>query len=332
MNDRDDALRQAIAWAEAGKSVALATVVATWGSSPRQAGSQMAVAADGAFAGSVSGGCLEGAVVQAALAAIKEDASRLLSFEASDERAWEVGLACGGSMKVLVEPAPPVSDLRRLLESRPIAVVTDVASGRRAFVTPTDVSGGLALDPAACEKALALLAEDRAAPADDTGTIFVNVFNKPLRLVIVGAVHIAQALAPMAVALGFDAAVIDPRRAFASAARFPNVRLQSEWPDEAMATLGLDERTAVVVLSHDPKIDDPALVAALTSRAFYIGALGARRTHEKRCARLREAGVPDEALKRIHAPVGLDLGGRAPAEIALAVLSEIVAVKNGRQA
>jgi xanthine dehydrogenase accessory factor len=193
------------------------------------------------------------------------------------------------------------------------------------------------VDAAACEGELALtneqLAEARSLLASGRCTtlasgadLFARAYVPAPRLLIVGAVHIAQALAPMAAAAGFEVIVIDPRGAFASADRFPGVQLSDEWPDEALARLGLDDKTALVALSHDPKLDDPALELALPSTLFYIGALGSRRTHEKRLERLRAAGL-GELTGRIHSPVGLDLGGRSPAEIAVSILAEVIQVR-----
>jgi len=328
---RDDVLEQALAWVSAGRVVALATVVGTWGSSPRPAGSQMAVDETGAFVGSVSGGCVEGAAVTEALDVLKQGRPRLMEVGISNDRAWEVGLACGGRLQVYVERAPDATTLRALIEERPIALVTDLQSGRRALVRDGMARGDLALDGRVVAVVQGYLREDRAGTIDDrVHPLFVNVFNRPLRLVVVGAVHIAQALAPMAVAAGFDVTVIDPRRAFSTPERFPAVRLDHQWPDDALAAFGLDSRTAVVTLTHDPKLDDPALEAALKSEAFYIGALGSRKTQDARLKRLTERGFDAHALKRIHGPVGLDLGGRAPAEIAVAILGQIVAAKNGR--
>lgn len=165
---------------------------------------------------------------------------------------------------------------------------------------------------------------DRSVKVEAEGSAwFVQVFNPPLRLIVVGAVHIAQALVPMARLAGYDPVVVDPREAFGSAARFPDTPLSHEWPDAALAAIGLDARTAVVTLTHDPKLDDPAIRAALGSEAFYIGCLGSTRTHAKRVARLREAGFDEAEIARIHAPLGLDIGARSPAEIALSALAEM---------
>lgn len=208
-----------------------------------------------------------------------------------------------------------------------LLVVTRLADGAQCVVDGAGAAGDLALGTDAAAEAGALLAQGRSAPLAAAPGCFARAYVPPPRLLVVGAVHIAQALAPMATAAGFEVIVIDPRGAFASPGRFPGVRLCDEWPDEALARLGLDTATALVALSHDPKLDDPALQCALPSPAFYIGALGSRRTHEKRLGRLREAGL-GELVGRIHSPIGLDLGGRSPAEIAVAILAEVIRVRH----
>lgn len=315
----------------AGKGVALATVVSTWGSSPRQPGSILAVAEDGAFLGSVSGGCIEAAVVAEALEVIAAGKPRLLDFGITDERAWEVGLSCGGKMTVFVEAAPPLEDLKSLVTDRPVARVSDLNTGAQALVRLDKVGGGLDLSAETITAARHALVEDRSMTLEGSdAALFAAVFGLPVRVIVVGAVHIAQVLVPMATLAGFEVIVIDPRRGFASDQRFPDASIRRDWPDDALAALGLNARTALVTLTHDPKLDDPALKAALASDAFYVGALGSRRTHAKRLDRLKALGVSDTSLARIHAPVGLDLGGRKPAEIAVSILAQIVAARYGK--
>lgn len=311
--------------------MALATVVRTWGSAPRPAGSLLAATADGDFAGSVSGGCVEAQVLDAAARVLARRRAEILEFSVADERAWQHGLACGGDVTVLVEPAPDASILSAIMVRPPIALVTDLASATHALVGPQSIEGPLPLSAEAVAAAREALRDDRSRPIDTEGRVlFATVFNPPLRLVVVGGVHIAQALAPLAAGLGLAMSVVDPRTGFASAARFPGVDVRTDWPDDALAALRPDSRTAVVSLTHDPKLDDPALEAALGSEAFYIGALGSSRTHAKRLERLRARGWAEPALARIHGPVGLDLGGRKAAEIALSILAELVAVRYGR--
>lgn len=307
----------ALDWHRAGRGAAIATVVQTWGSAPRQAGSQLVVAGDGQMMGSVSGGCVEGAVVVAAQEALADGAPRDLSFGVSDDDAFAVGLACGGTIRVLVEPvgaALPVALLEQVVAARaarhPVAYGVNLTTWERRLLDPADAPARFRADRSGLE---------------ETGE-FVTLFNPPLRLVVVGAVHIAQALLPMARLAGFDPVLIDPRGAFGSAARFPGETILDDWPDEAMAQLAPDPRTAVVTLTHDPKLDDPAIRAALASHCFYLGCLGSTRTHAKRLDRLRAGGVDDAAIARIHAPVGLDIGAKSPAEIAVSVLAQIIQV------
>jgi len=323
----DELFSQLAHWRAEGKGVALATVVKTWGSSPRPEGSHLAAEAGGAFVGSVSGGCIEGAVIVEAQAAIADGKPRLLEFGVSDARAWEVGLACGGKVQVFVERVKP-GILEPLMAARAarcaVAVVTRLADGAQALVAEGAVPGGLTLsDEQRAEAALLLRNDKSGVLASSEGALFTRSYAQAPRLVIVGAVHVTQALAPMASMAGFEVTVVDPRRAFATAERLPGVAVSTEWPDEALARLAPDAQTAVVTLSHDPKLDDPALVAALKSQSFYIGALGSRRTHAARVERLTAEGLGAE-LQRIHAPVGLDLGGRSPAEIAVSILAQVI--------
>jgi xanthine dehydrogenase accessory factor len=224
--------------------------------------------------------------------------------------------------------------LERLIEDRarkrPVVLVTEIASGAQALVYPDEALGELVLDREALGIARGALTADESGTVEAGGKrYFLHVQNPALRLILVGAVHIAQALAPMAGLAGYAVTVIDPRRAFATDARFPDLTLIAEWPDEAMARMTLDRRTAVVTLTHDPKLDDPALQMALKSDAFYIGALGSKRTHAKRLERLKEAGLSDAQCARIHGPVGLDIGALSPAEIAVSILAQITAVLRG---
>lgn len=211
---------------------------------------------------------------------------------------------------------------------RPVALLTVLADGSQRLYDPAAPGSGLSSELAAAADDALRADRSRTVPAPD-GEVFIQVHNAPLRLVIVGAVHIAQALAPMAVIAGYQVVIVDPRRSFATGERFPGVDLRTEWPDEVLADLAPDSRTAVVTLTHDPKLDDPALHAALRSTAFYIGCLGSTRTHAGRLTRLRKAGFDDAALARIHGPLGLAIGARSPAEIALAALAQITARLRG---
>ena len=221
---------------------------------------------------------------------------------------------------------PPI--LKRLLEERaaqrPVALVTRIEDGLQCIVMPRERLGELELDTAVLADVLRSLAEDRSGMIE--GGYFVHVHNPPLRLILVGAVHIAQALAPMAAIAGYRVIIVDPRRAFATDERFPGITLDDRWPDEALEDLQPNRRTAVVTLTHDPKLDDPALMVALKSDAFYIGCLGSRKTHAKRLERLAEAGFSEADFQRIHGPLGLDIGAVTPAEIAISALAEITEV------
>lgn len=321
MDRFDNSPETALAWFRKGRGAALATVVETWGSAPRRVGAQLVIGGDGRIEGSVSGGCVEGAVIVEALEAMHEGEARLLEFGVSDEDAFAVGLACGGTIRVLVEPVGavlPEPMLAELVAARarrePVAYEVNVETGHRALRRNAYADR---------------LRMDRSGFEED-GQTFVAVHNPPLRLIVVGAVHIAQALVPMARIAGYDPIIIDPREAFASKSRFPGEKLLTDWPDEAVASIGLDARTAVVLLTHDPKLDDPALQAALNSDVFYIGALGSSRTHAKRVQRMTEAGFSTEQLQRIHGPIGLDIGAAGPAEIAVAIIAQMTAVLRGK--
>ena len=316
MTDTDDIPRIALDWHRAGKGAALATVTQTWGSAPRRVGAMLAVSGTGEMAGSVSGGCVEGAVVAEAIEAMESGQVRRLEYGVADDDAFAVGLACGGTIRVLVQPvgpALPEDVLARLVEARGARVAA-------ALVSPPDAMPRL--ETSGHEDRMRM---DRSGFAEDAAT-FVHVHNPPLRLIVVGAVHIAQALVPMAQAVGYDPVVIDPRSAFASAARFPGTELLDDWPDDAVRSLGLDARTALLLLTHDPKLDDPALTEALRSDVFYIGALGSKRTHAARLDRMRAAGFSQDDTARIHGPVGLDIGAAGPAEIALSILAQMTQV------
>ena len=310
----------ALAWHRAGQGAALATVIETWGSAPRQAGSQLAVSGTGEMVGSVSGGCVEGAVVTEALEALQDRRSRILTFGVSDETAFAAGLACGGTIRVLVEPvgegaeALPEPLLAQLTEARAAAraaaIVTTPDSWTRALVTP-------GADPAADAR----FRSDRSGMEEDGR--FIAIHNPPLRLIVIGAVHIAQPLLTIARTCGYTPTLIDPRAAFGSADRFPGETILDDWPDEALAALKPDARTAIVTLTHDPKLDDPAIRFALASPAFYLGCLGSTRTHAKRVERLTAEGFSPDQIAKIHAPVGLDIGAKTPAEIAISVMAQI---------
>lgn len=334
-------------WKESGEQVALATVLRTWGSAPRKAGAKMAVSRSGQMSGSVSGGCVEGAVVEEALATLQAGGPRLLDYGVSDETAWDVGLACGGQIQILVEPLKsPHFDLmtESLQQQRPAASLV-VTSGPPSLIghrltlgqseQPFEVSDfgekeTQELRPLV-EEALGWQSPSWVQTQLAGRSVQVFIEPAPLKpeLIIVGGGHISIALASLARVLDFSTIVVDPRRSFGSPERFPHAdRLIQDWPQAVFPELAVGPHSAVAVLTHDPKIDDPALLQAFESAAFYIGALGSTRTQEKRRKRLSEAGVSDAQLARLHAPIGLDIGAESPEEIALAVMAEIVAARH----
>ena len=309
----DDIPETALTWHRAGRGVALATVVETWGSAPRTVGSQLAIAGDTEIAGSVSGGCVEGAVIVEAMDALEDGKPRMMEFGVSDDQAFAVGLACGGRIRVMIEPVGAVMPEAMLAE---LVTVMAARTPVAYVVNPEMQTRGLAEASAFPDR----FAADKSGFEGDT---FVAIHNPPLKLIVVGAVHIAQPLLVMARLAGYTPVLIDPRRAFGSKARFPNEQIIDDWPDEALGAQGLDARTAVVTLSHDAKIDDPAIITALGSDVFYIGSLGSTRTHAKRVARLTDAGFNETQIARIHGPVGLNIGSKSPAEIAISIMAQI---------
>lgn len=366
--DAESVLDIAQRWVDEGRRVAWATVIATWSSSPRPIGSQMVIADDGRFAGSVSGGCVEAAVIQASLEVLQSGRARALAYGVSTEDAWAVGLPCGGKIEVFVSELPGAV-LRALREARAsrssCTCVMDVASGSVALwssaasaalpaamassgtapsVTPPsasvpgpDMPAARASDMAAFGLALGatLVAAVERAARDELSRLieaegrrlFALVLTAAPRLVVVGAVHLSQTLTELAVLDGFEVIVVDPRTAFATEERFPRARLVHDWPDVALSELALDRRTAVVVLSHDAKLDEPALSAALQSECFYIGALGSQRTQAARRRKLVESGFAESDVDRIYGPVGLDIGALTTPEIAIAIMAEIIQVR-----
>jgi xanthine dehydrogenase accessory factor len=305
----------------------------------------MVVSAGGRIAGSVSGGCVESAVAETAADVLLTRNPQLLHFGVADETAWDVGLACGGTIDVFVEPLQPdyFSFMRDLLaEDEPFAIATIIAGpskilGQKLIVQRGGrVFGkiGISLDGLVAASARAALStgkpDRQSLITQETGEepveLFLEIVRPAPKLVVIGGVHIAVALTSIAKTIGFHTIVIDPRRAFGSRERFPGVEtLIQAWPDAAFDQIKITNSTAVTSLTHDPKIDDPALAIALRSPAFYVGALGSRKTHAARRQRLLDAGLPEETIDRIHAPIGLDIGARTPEEIAISIMAEIIA-------
>ena len=341
-------------WSGEGVGAGRAVVVRTFGSAPRPEGAVLVRADDGRIAGSVSGGCVEGAAATEIERARADGRERVIRYGISDEEAWDVGLACGGTIDVLVQPAVPAATVRAARD-RGIAVATILPSdaptaafGRHepgdgeAPHDPIVVSadGGLtgSLGDVEADDAVRIAARDallrgtsRTVAIGDR-QVFVEAFPVRPRLVIVGAVEVARSLAVFAHELGYEVVVVDGRASFATPERFPPDRVDRlvvGWPDEIADEIGLGRDDAVAVLTHDVKFDEPAIVEALRRGCRYVGAVGSKKTQGDRRARLRDAGVADEALARLRGPVGLDLGGRNPSETALAIIAEVVAERYG---
>ncbi len=301
-------LRQAVEWQEQGYTVTLATVVDTWGSAPRKAGSWLVIREDGVFEGSVSGGCVEGSVIREVIEGDAEQA-RLLTFGVSTETAWSVGLSCGGEISIWIERAiqSVLEDLIRAIERRETAGLQIDLSGVQSM---------------SCVQPCTALPNSKTL-RQPTGEV-LRVCVPARRLFVVGAVHIAQALIPMAQRVGYAVTLIDPRSIFLDDARWGKVERHSDFPEEILSQADLGPYDAVVALSHNPTFDDEALWWALQSHVFYIGALGSRRNHAKRCTRLQERGCSISETDRVCGPIGLNIGAQTPAEIAVAILAEII--------
>ncbi len=333
------------AWRAEGRRFALATVIRTWSSSPRPAGAVMAVDEAGEVLGSVSGGCVEGAVHEAALRVLGSGVPEVCRFGVSAEDAFAVGLTCGGELEVYVEPverstADALDRLLQALHRGEPAVLATVLGVDRATHLLLDVTGachgdltGDVADEIAGLMSLPVAGSDRAelVARERDGLVLVQSFAPPPRMIVFGAVDFADAVARMGRFLGYRVTVCDARAVFATPARFPEAdEVVVDWPHRYLAGQQVDPSTVLCVLTHDPKFDIPLLEVALQTEAGFIGVLGSRRTHADRVARLRERGVDEPALARLRAPVGLDLGARTPAETAVSIAAEIVAVREGR--
>jgi xanthine dehydrogenase accessory factor len=342
------------AWEGEGIEPGRAVVIRTFGSAPRPEGAVLLQAPDGRIAGSVSGGCVEGAAAEQIEHARETGRARVIRYGISDEQAWDVGLACGGTIDVLIEPSVPAVAVRAARASlgaagSGAAVVTPLpadspsaesgphepgegAPPERELIVHEDgrlegTLGDQAQDAALIEGALEALRRGQSRTLDLAGrSAFIEVFPVRPRLVVIGAVEVARSLVRLAKELGFEVVVIDGRASFATHERFPDVdRLIVGWPDEVADDIGLGRNDAVAVLTHDVKFDEPAIIESLRRGCRYVGAVGSRKTQDDRRRRLREAGIPADRLRELHGPIGLDLGGRQPAETALAILAEIVA-------
>ena len=298
-------------WTEAGEEIALATVVETWGSSPRPLGSKMVVTRSGKMAGSVSNGCIEGAVFEEAQKVLKAGEPKVAAFGVADDVAFEVGLACGGHIEVFVQPLGRVHEqlIEMLQRNVPVTLRTNLVTGEAELVEGAPSGSEL---------------------ARRDGDMFIEPFRRPAHLIIIGAIHIAIPLHRLAKLMGYRVTIVDARAKFASKERFPEAdELIVAWPDEAMARLSIDNSSYVVILTHDPKFDLPALRSVLGKQAGYVGAIGSRKTNQNRFDALRAEGFTEEQLARVHGPIGLDLGGRGAEETALGILAEITATRFG---
>ncbi len=327
-------------FAEGETGVALATVVATWGSAPRRVGAKMALTADGRISGSVSGGCVEGAVVEAGRITIETGTPQLLHFGVADETAWDVGLACGGNIDIFVDILDQLTfNMMRdyVMEDWTgcIIIVIDgpekLLGQRIVYQRDGNYVGSFSIDlDEALQAEMAKTQRTQRVTLSEEVEVFMDLYQPAPTLVLVGGVHVAVALSSLAKSVGYSTVVVDPRRAFGSAERFPNVdQLIQQWPKKALDEIELTADTAVALLTHDPKIDDQALEIVLPSGVFYIGALGSRKTHTKRIKRLEQMGFDIGQIGRIHAPIGLPIGAENPEEIALAIMAEIVGVRHG---
>ncbi len=337
-------------WLAEERDVALATVAKTWGSAPRREGSKMGVTGDmgrvdtapPSMIGSVSGGCVEGAVVEEAIAGLRDGKPRLLKFGVADDMAWEVGLTCGGSIEVFVEPLDALwwDALAELAQKdrfgATIAIMEGEHAGEKVLL---DGAGAVLyrspnLDDELLSTLKAVAADGKKSGITTIGEsrVMVDLQIERPHLILVGGVHVAIPLQAMATEVGFRVSIIDPRAAFASEERFPDVaNILHSYPDKALPQLGLDRSTYLAVLTHDPKIDDKALITALPAGIPYIGVLSSGRTHRQRVARLKEAGLSDDLIAQIRTPIGIDIGASTPEEIAVCILAEIIAVRNGTE-
>jgi xanthine dehydrogenase accessory factor len=322
-------LAAARTWLARDGRVAMATVVDTWGSAPVPVGGQMAVAADGNFQGSVSGGCIEGEIIMEAEDILASGQPKTLTFGVADETAWRAGLPCGGQVRVFVERIDEdggVALLDRAVAAgesrRGLVVRTHLTDGRKEVFERSDDN----LPQDIAERFRTAKSQLKETP---DGAVFLHALVPPARILIVGATHIGQILTQLARLAAYDVIVVDPRTAFASPDRFPDVNLQTEWPQDILPKLGLDPYTAVVALAHVGHIDDEALKLAVQSDCLYIGALGSSRNHAKRVERLKAAGITEAQIARIKAPIGLDIGAQTPAEVAVSIMGEIVLAVRG---
>ena len=308
MAEVDDILTPLSIWLKDKRKIALATVISTWGSSQRPVGGQMAIDQNGEISGSVTGGCIEGAVITEGIKSLSDGKTRVKDYGISNDMAWEVGLACGGELKVLIQPLQ--------IEDKIIFSIVESIRKREVIKLKINTKSGLRT----IDKSIS----QQSSSFNQLMNEFIHIIDPKPRLFIIGAVHIAQELVKLATIADFEITLIDPRDHFATKKRFPNCQIINDWPDNALSKFKFDKATHLVTLTHDPKIDDPALIYSLKKNIGYVGSLGSKKTHQKRCERLSLLGFNQNDLNKIHGPIGLDIKAKNPAEIAISILGEII--------
>ena len=314
MNNLDDIITPTFSWLKNKNKVAIATVISTWGSAPRQVGGQMAINEKGEIIGSVSGGCVENSVITEALDSLKDKKHRIKDYGITNDLAWEVGLACGGNLKILINPLEDedkiIFSAKNMIQKRERVIIkVDCKTGKREIISKLDEE------------------QNNTSYLDQCKNIFFHIIDPKPRLFIIGGVHLSQALSSLANICEYEVIIIDPRDYFANKKRFPNDLIISEWPDVALKDYNFNFSDNIVTLTHDPKIDDLALKIALNSEVGYIGSLGSRKTHKSRVERLKNEGYNLEQISKIHAPIGLNISSKTPQEIALSIMAEIIQVR-----
>jgi xanthine dehydrogenase accessory factor len=320
-------LEKVYEWIKDNQKIVMITVVETWGSSPKPIGSKMIVNENKEFFGSVSGGCVESFIIQESLEVIeKNELFKIKKFKISNENAWNVGLSCGGEITVYLEEMNfREKALEQIIQKKKnkleFALLTNLSTGENEIFEkgkPLNRNFEKFTDQINSH----YLSKNNGVIKDSN--IFIECYNNPLKVIIIGAVHIAQYLTDFADKFDFEIYIIDPRNYFGTKERFPNVEIINEWPNEAFKKIKTNANCALIGLTHDPKIDDPALQYALKKKFFYIGALGSIKTHEKRCVRLKKAGFTKSEIDSIHGPIGIKLGGKSAPEIALSIIAQLV--------
>ena len=311
MSNLDNIIEPTIEWLKKGEKIAIATVISTWGSSPRQVGGQMAINQKSEIIGSVSGGCVENAVIAESLESIKDKKHRIKDYGISNNLAWEVGLACGGQLKILIQPLEKndkiiFSMYNSIKKGKKLIIKNDCNTGKRKIISELSNQ------------------QSTVSHFDTKSQIFYHVLEPRSRLFIIGGVHLAQALSNFANLCDYDVIIIDPREHFANKDRFPNDLIINEWPDNALEKFKFNCSDIIVTLTHDPKIDDLALTKMLKSNVGYIGCLGSKKTHQNRINRLKKEGFKQSEIQRIHAPIGLDISSKTPQEISISILAEVI--------